>query len=144
MQPSSVTIASFSCKLSELTAYAQDADQVETIFELNQPFWLKGQIEFGESGAIALLALQPTLRMEFFAKAVGLPEELRLGEVMIACHPDQLRYEPVLSLPGGLAKVGGVTETVYKISALVRVGASRYPAMVTGVMEALLIQTYSQ
>ncbi len=144
MNSGSVSIASFTCGLCDLTAHTQEAGKLETIFGLDESFCLQVTVGFAGAGAIALLALKPTIRVEFFAKGWGLADELALGQVLLESNPTQFLYEPILSLTSGLGKVGGVTETVYKISALVRVGAPNFPAVVTGLIEGLVIQTYNQ
>jgi hypothetical protein len=45
-------------------------------------------------------------------------------------------------LPNGFATTGLISEEIFQICALLRVGAPNYPALIHGVIEGVTIQTY--
>lgn len=143
MHPDSRTrIAAFACALSELTALAKDSGQSESIFNLTDPVILSVTVEFSGSGAIALMPLSPSIQIDFLAKSFHHREELELGCVALSTMPKQLIYTPAISLPNGLGAVGANPDQAYFISALVRVGAKGFPALITGMIDGLIIQLY--
>jgi hypothetical protein len=62
-----------------------------------------------------------------------------LGRVSLETQPKQLVYEPTLTLEEGL---GHPVSDVYKLSALVRIGAAGHPSLITGLVEGLILETY--
>jgi hypothetical protein len=140
---SQITIATFDCTLSDLTLFSTASTRAETVFAQTEPLAVRVTVDFLGSGSIALLALAINLQVEFFAKAIG-EKNFSMGQVLLETNPKQLSYQPTLVLPEGLASVGFLPEKVHQLSALLRVGNPNYPAMVTGFIEGLLIQTYNQ
>jgi hypothetical protein len=138
-----ITIATLDCTLSDLLAYTATSARAETVFAQTDPLSIQVKVEFVGSGAIALLPLTPIVQVEFFAKGIGAPQ-IHLGHVLLETVANQFCYEPTLMLSEGLQSAGLLSEKVYQLSALLRVGHPSYPAFVTGFIEGLLIQTYNQ
>jgi hypothetical protein len=142
MSRTQVSVAPITCTLSDLIAFATNPQEAETIFQQDSSLSFCITVEFGRSGAIALMPLELPLTVEFFARPFGKGEELELGTTSVKTIANQLRYTPTLIMSQGLAVVGCVPEKVYKISALVRVGVANAPAFVNGFIEGLTIQLY--
>ncbi len=138
---SEVTIAPISCTLSDLFAFTTNPEQCETIVELNQPFELRVRVEFSRSGAIALMPLALTIRVDFFAKAYGAKDTL-LGTAQLTTQARTLIYQPTVAVESA-ATVGLQPEKVYCVSALLQVGAQASPALITGHTKISTIQTYT-
>lgn len=136
-----VSVAPLSCQLSDLTVFTHSPETIEPILSDAEPFSLAVTLTFGGAGSIALMPLKACLCVAFFAQAVGAGQSLALGQTQIFSQAGQFRYTPTLTVPEGRAI--GLTESVYRITALVKVGAADAPALVTGVMEGLLIQIYA-
>lgn len=137
-----VSIASFACALSDLVARSKPTGKPETIFSLEEPVLLSVKVEFSGSGAIALMPLQLSILAEFYAKARKRSEDLELGNATVETIAKQFIYTPTLALPTGFGALEALPNKAYTISALVRIGATGYPALITGFVENLLIQTY--
>lgn len=140
MSNAQVVIAPISCTLANLVAFAPPQTAMETIFHQAEPFAVQVSVEFGRSGAIALLPLGLTLRVDFFAKPFGRGDTLLLGCISSVTKAGQQLYTLVLTLPDGPTAL--VPEKVYAISALLQVGAPNYPALINGTIEGLMLQTY--
>ncbi|MDX2232167.1 MAG: hypothetical protein NW220_21205 [Leptolyngbyaceae cyanobacterium bins.349] len=139
---SHVAIAAFDCVLSDLVALAKATGRMETIFNLTEPAILSVTISFSGSGAIALMPLTPSIQVDFYAKSLHRRDELELGSVTLPTQAQQLVYTPAIALPAGLAAAGAMANQAYGISALVRVGATGFPAFVVGTIAGLMLQTY--
>jgi len=100
------------------------------------------QVEFSGSGAIALMPLQLAIQVEFYAKTCKRNEDLELGNIAIATTAKQFLYTPTLELATGLGALAALPDKAYTISALIRIGAKGHPALITGFIEGLFIQTY--
>ncbi|MDX2244344.1 MAG: hypothetical protein NW224_27030 [Leptolyngbyaceae cyanobacterium bins.302] len=143
MPPDSrVSIAAFACTLSDLVALDKNTGQSESIFQLTNPVILSVTVTFSGSGAIALVPLSPQIQVDFFAKSLRDRQELELGCVTLTTLPKQLIYTPAISLANGFDTVGAESNQAYGVSALVRIGASSFPSLITGMIEGLLLQTY--
>jgi len=142
MKDSLVNIVPIACNLVELQSFTSDPAIAETIIQQDQAFGLKVTVAFGESGAIALMPLAMHIRVEFFAKALGSGETLDLGKATVTTKTGQFVYHPTLKLPKGPAKVGMLTDKLYQITAVLRVGASEGPSFIHGAIEGLALQTY--
>lgn len=137
-----VSIAAVHCGLSDLAAVAKTTGQPETIFHIAEPVLISVTIAFSGSGAVALLPLTPMIQVNFFARSIQQRERLELGTVNLPTQSQQFIYSPAIAVSEGLAAIGVVPDQAYHLSALVRVGATGFPALITGVIEGLLIQTY--
>jgi len=137
-----INIATFSCSLSDLSILAKTTGQPATIIQRTEPIIISVTISFSGSGAIALLPLHPSIQVDFFAKSLHRREELELGCVILPGEPKQFTYTPAIALSNGLEAVGAIPDQVYFLSALVRIGATGFPAFITGTIEGNMIQTY--
>ncbi|MEM9903723.1 MAG: hypothetical protein AAF921_01690 [Cyanobacteria bacterium P01_D01_bin.44] len=109
------------------------------ILQHNQPYSLQVSVEFIGSNAIALLALTPTLRADFYATPVGVGQSMTLGTVCLSSQPQQQLYTLELKIPS-IDNAGLEDNRVYRLSALVRIGATDQPAILCGVLEAPIVQ----
>lgn len=137
-----VSIASFACTLSDLVILSKTTGQPETIIQWGDPVLLSVTIEFSGSGAISLLPLTPSIRVDFWAKSFHRREDLELGTVTLPTQAHQFTYTPAISLPNGLMPAGATPDQPYFLSALVRIGALGFPSLITGVIEGGMIQLY--
>lgn len=143
MNEAHVVVTSVTCRLSDLIAFGKNSGTPETVFSDGEPVMVVVTVEFSGSGAIALMPLKPSIQVDFYAKCFGPGEELELGCVTVEAATKQLVYKPTLVLSRGLGTAGLVSDKIYKISALIRVGSPGYPSLVTGFIEGLVIQTYN-
>jgi hypothetical protein len=134
-------VATLMCTLAHLRVSITD-DNSETILSGDAPVTLSVTVDFGNSGAIALMPLGLQIRADFFAKPIGRGEDLELGNAILQTVANQFTYSPALRIETGLEMAGMVPEKVYRLTALLRVGAPDYPALITGVLEDLIIQIY--
>jgi len=137
-----ISIASFTCTVSDLTVRAKNTGRSETIFRLTEVVILAVTIEFSGSGAIAFLPLAPGIQVDFWAKSCDRHQALDLGRVTLPTQATQFTYTPEISLPAGFAAVAATAEQAYQISAVIRIGASGFPAMIIGKFDGLLIHIY--
>ncbi|MCG8367366.1 MAG: hypothetical protein MJA27_29020 [Pseudanabaenales cyanobacterium] len=139
-----VSIVPFNCRFCNLTILAQDSNGAtpDTILKEEQPFLLRASVEFVGSGAIALLCLTPSIQIDYYAKPCGRGEAIDLGAVAISAVADQFTYTPTLEV-GAPVSVGLTPGTLYRISALLRVGAPNCPALICGVIEDLMVEIYT-
>lgn len=142
MDSGEVCIAAINCRLFDLTAFTNDPETMETIVREDESFGFKVTVEFGRSGAIAFLPLAPWIRVHFFAQPLGLGKKVALGHATEKAAAGQLIYQPILRIPGGPAEVGLEAEAIYKITALLQVGAISYPAFIHGFLEGFTLQVY--
>lgn len=142
MNQTHVTIAPIACNLSHLIVFTPKVEMAETILRQDEPVALRVTVEFSRSGAIALLPLGLALTVEFFAKPFGAGTTIALGKTNLITTANQFTYLPTLELSTGFATLGLQPEKVYKISALLQVGASDFPAFINGFTEGLTLQTY--
>ncbi len=142
MSEAQVNIAAFSCKLSNSIAFTTNPEEPETILRQDKSFGLGVTIEFGGSGAIALMPLALTIRVNFFAKAYGYGTTIELGETTVTTVPGQFTYQPILKVPKGLLKTDLAPGTLYHVSAMLRVGSLDGPSLINGFIENLTIETY--
>ncbi len=140
---SQVNLASFHCHLSDLTAFTTSADKPETIVRQDKPFSLQVSVEFSGSGAIALMPLAITIRIDFFAKALGTAETVELGTAKLTTQKGQYLYTPTLKLPKPAVKSGLLPETLYTITGVMRVGAPEEPSLINGYIDNLTIEVYA-
>lgn len=144
MKGTQVNIAPITCQLCNLTVFTTDpeAEYPETILRQVEPFSLQVTVEFGGSGAIALMPLCLSIQVNFFAEPCGLGSQVELGHTSVDTSARCFTYTPTLAVATPAA-IGLVSEAIYQITAVLRVGATNSPALITGFIEGLLIQTYS-
>ncbi len=137
-------IAPLNCLLFDLTVFSTRSSKFSgTIVNQEDAIAFAITVEFGQSGAIALMPLGLCIRVDFYAKPIGRGEALDLGYAIVHTTANQFIYTPTLQIESGLKTIGLVANQTYRITALLRVGAADYPAFVTGVLEGLIIQVYS-
>lgn len=143
MKGTQVHIAPITCKLSNLTVFATDpnTEYPDTILRQDESFSLRVSVEFGGPGAIALMPLGLSIEVSFFAEPYGLGSKVELGSAIIETSAGISSYAPTLKVATP-ADVGLVPEEIYQITGVLRVGAKHWPALVTGFIEGLAIQTY--
>lgn len=141
MENVTTRIIPIECRFSQLQAIAPSSHHPVTALQLDQPFSLQVTVEFLSSVAIALLRLSPQIRADFYAKPIASGDGYELGTVAIAAQPDQLTYTLHHSLDApdelGLLKHG-----LYRIGAILRVGAPDGPALLSGILESLVLELY--
>lgn len=132
------------CRLEGITILTEASAPSLTdtvILHHNQPYSLKVSVNFVSSNSIALLALMPTLRADFYAIPLGIGQPINLGTACLSSQPLQRTYSLVLQLPS-LEKSGFAIEHVYRLNALIRIGATDQPALLCGLLEAPVVQVY--
>lgn len=143
MYPNSrISIAAFTCALSDLAALSKTTGQPGTIFNQFEPVLLSVTLEFSGSGAIAFVPLAAAIQVDFLAKSLRSRQELELGAVTLTTSPKQLIYTPAISLADGFDAAGCEPNQAYLLSAVVYVGAIGFPALLTGMIDGLMIQIY--
>ncbi len=143
MKGTQVNVAPITCKLSNLTVFTTDpdAEYPETILSQEQSFQVRVTVEFGGPGAIALVPLCLPIKVNFFAEPYGLGSKVELGDTLVETSARILTYTPTLAIATP-ADVCLVCEEIYQLTAVLRVGAADWPALVSGFIEGLAIQTY--
>ena len=144
MKGTQVNIVPFTCNLSNLTVFTTDSDAAysDTILRQDEPFSLRVTVEFGGPGAIALMPLLLSIKVNFFATPYCPDPKVELGHATVTTIAGVFTYTPTLSVARP-TKVGLVSEQIYHIGALLRAGAPDWPALVTGFIEGLSIQIYN-
>lgn len=143
MQESQISIAPITCYLSSLTVFTTDpeTDYPETILKQKEPFQLRVTVAFGGPGAIALMPVGLSVRVDFFAEALGIGSKVELGKAVVETAKEVFTYTPTLKVAAPAA-AGLVADEVYHVSAVLRMGAPEPPAFITGFIEGLTIQIY--
>ena len=144
MSDSHINIGPIGCQLFNLTASAFSANSgfSETRLPNDQPFSLQVTVEFSGPGAIALMSLNPTIRVEFYAKPLSPESSVALGCIAVLAIPEVLVYTPTLMLSAPKS-IGFRSEVIYQIGAVLRVGSTDGPSIVHGFTEALTIEIYT-
>lgn len=143
MKGSQVNIAPITCQLFNLTIFTTDSDAEysDPILRQDQAFQVRVTVEFGGPGAIALMPLCLSIKVTFFAEAYGSNTKVELGNALAETSASILTYTPTLTVSTPTV-VGLVPEEIYQVKAVLRVGAPKWPALVTGLIEGGAIQTY--
>lgn len=143
MQDSQISIAPITCRLSHLTVFATEpeTDYPETILKQKEPFQLRVMVAFGGPGAIALMPVGLSVRVDFFAEALGIGSKVELGKAVVETAREVFIYTPTLKVAAPAA-AGLVPDGIYHVSAVLRVGAPEPPALIAGFIEGLTIQIY--
>jgi hypothetical protein len=137
-----VTSIPIRCRFGELTVVAAEAEASTPILNAEESFALRTSVEFLDTSAVALLALEPTIHVEFYAKSCGPGDSVFLGETQMVATAEQRTYSPSLSLRSP-ANLGLMTDGVYRLGALLRVGAEDGPALICAVQEDVLVQIHA-
>jgi hypothetical protein len=138
-----INIAALTCQLTHLVALSTYSSEPETILRQDKPLELQATVEFGGSGAIALMPLELTIRLDFYARALGTGEVIELGSTSLKTMTDQFTYIPSLKLSKGAVKANLLPEKIYSISAVLRVGAPEGPSFIHGFIDGLTVEVYN-
>lgn len=143
MKGTQVNVAPITCKLSNLTVFTSDPNTQcpEMILGLDEPFSLQVTVEFGGPGAIAMMPLAMTIKVNFFVEPYGLGSRAEVGSTTVQTFAGILTYSPTLTLAKPAA-IGLIPEEIYQVTAVLRVGAPDWPAVITGFIDGLALQTY--
>ena len=144
MSDSHINVGPIGCQLSNLTVFTTNAkpEFSETALQDHQPFSLQVTVEFSGPGAIALMPLAPTIQVEFYVKPLS-PELGRvLGAIEVMPLPTVLTYTPTLNL-GPPQSIGLHPKTLYRVGAVLRVGAPNWPSLINGFTETLTLEIYT-
>lgn len=139
-----VNIVPYTCNLSNLAVFTTDpnATHSDTIIERHQPFSLRAIVEFCGSGAIALMPLKLSVKLNFFATTYGSGLKLDLGSTTVTTVAGVFIYKPTLSVTSA-TEIGLTSEPIYQLGALLLAGAPDMPALITGFITGLDIQIYT-
>ncbi|EKU97513.1 hypothetical protein Lepto7375DRAFT_6709 [Leptolyngbya sp. PCC 7375] len=138
-----INIGPIECQLLNLIASTVNSKSgfADTRLQCHQPFSLGVTVEFSGPGAIALMSLSPTIQVEFYAKPLSPEPSKALGSIVVQALPDVLVYTPTLMLSAPQS-IGLSAKVIYRIGAVLRVGAPEGPSIVHGFTEALTIEIY--
>ncbi len=132
-----------SCQLYELcvvTAHSPQ-DVSNTVLPHDDAFSVQVSLAFLGTNARALLALAPIIQVDFYAKPLQAGATTDLGSTTLDAIPQQMSYAAALHL-GSPSESDLTAATVYRIGALVRIGALEQPALLCGVLDDLIVQIY--
>ncbi len=141
MENATFRILPIECHLSQLQAIAPSTAHAVTALQIDQPFSLQVTVDLLPSTAIALLRLSPQIRVDFYAKPITSGDGYELGTVAIAAQPTQHTYniEQPLDTPYNL---GLTHQGLYRVGAILRIGAPDGPALLSGLLESLVVEIY--
>lgn len=143
MKGTRVNIVPITCQLFNLTVFTTDpnVESSEMILSQEESFSLRVTVQFGGPGAIAMMPLNMTINATFFAEPYGLGSKIELGSTSVNTYAGILTYSPTLAIAKP-AEVGLTPEEIYQITGVLRVGAPNWPALITGFIDGLVLQTY--
>ncbi|MFB8787831.1 MAG: hypothetical protein U7123_03075 [Potamolinea sp.] len=143
MKSTQVNIAPIACELSHLSVFTTDpnTESQNTILREDEAFQVRVTIEFGDSGAIALMPLCLLIEVNFFAEPYGLGPKVELGNALVNTAAGIFSYSPTLAKVTP-AEIGLSCPGFYQVTAFLRVGAANFPALIIGLIEGLTIQIY--
>lgn len=143
MKGTQVSVAPITCQLSNLTVFTTEADAEysDIIIKQDESFAVSVTVQFVGSGAIALMPLGMSIKVNFLAEPYGIGSKIELGDTSVKTSAETFIYTPTLAIAKPTS-VGLVRETIYQVIAVLRVGAPDWPAWITGFIEGLAIQTY--
>jgi hypothetical protein len=143
MKDSQVNIAPITCKLSNLRVCknAPDVESPNLILRQDELFQVQVTVEFGSSGAIALMPLCLLIEVNFFAEPYGLGSKVELGNALVNTVGDVFTYTPTVTKVSP-AEIGLCCPGIYQVTAVLRVGAANWPSLIIGLIEGLTIQIY--
>jgi hypothetical protein len=145
MAAQNVTSIPVCCRFGELSVVstASETEPSSPILQAEEPFTLQTSVEFLDASAVALLALEPTIYVEFYAKPCGPGEQVLLGDTRVTATSDQRTYS--LSLFScSPVEAGFNTGGVYRLGVLLRVGAEEGPGLICAVQEDVLVQIHGK
>ncbi len=134
-------VAPIDFKISNLSVSSLGPDP-DSILKLDEAFELSVDLEFVGSGAAALVAAELPVKVTFYAESIGPGAEVTLGSTTIETKCNQLKYTVTLKVASPKT-VKMDPELLYKIAAIVRVGATYCPALINGFISAVGLQVYS-
>ncbi|MBE9066065.1 hypothetical protein IQ260_05305 [Leptolyngbya cf. ectocarpi LEGE 11479] len=132
------------CQIYDLTIVTACSEQpsTDTILRHDDPFSVQVSLGFQGNNAIALLALTPIIQVDFYARPLQAGSTLDLGVATLETVIDSMSYTAALHLDAP-SKTGLTAAAVYRIGALVRIGALEQPALLCGVLEDFVVQIHS-
>ncbi len=137
-----VTVLPIGCNLSLLIHSHQfESESSGGAIEPDQPFSLSARVEIHGAGAIALVALAPTITAEFYAKAIGPGEDVAIGQADVQATVGTYVYHPTLAVQSP-SSTGLHTSRIYRLGVLVRIGAPALPSLIHGYIEPLTLEVY--
>ncbi|MEL6224132.1 MAG: hypothetical protein AAFR31_15975 [Cyanobacteria bacterium J06627_8] len=116
-------------------------EETEQIVLSDRPVSVQLTVEFLGNSAIALLMLEPTLSIELLAKSVSTGETWELGKLSQTMTPKERMYAPVLDLEPPTQC--GLDVGMYRLTAIVRIGAPDGPALLSGLIEDNRFEVFS-
>jgi hypothetical protein len=131
------------CQLLNLGTHTTLPPATGAVLNVKDPLIVQVTVQFGGDGAIALMPLGLSIRVDFFARSMGIKQDLDLGTTVMPTEAGIFIYQPRLEVQGGTKAVNLLTDRVYEIRALLRVGAPGHPALITGTMTGFMLQTYT-
>jgi hypothetical protein len=137
-----VSVLPIHCELSLSVQTVQaESDGSGTAIDVNEPFTLSAHVDIQGPGAIAFLALSPVIAIEFYAKAIGLGDDIIMGQTTIPTMADTNSYCPTLTIEAP-NKLGFEAGKFYRLGALMRIGAASFPGLIHGYVESLTAELY--
>ncbi|MEM6251657.1 MAG: hypothetical protein AAF821_01935 [Cyanobacteria bacterium P01_D01_bin.156] len=106
------------------------------------PFTAQVALSFDASNAVALLALNPTIQIDFYIKPLQAGSTIDVGNIALVTNSQERLYTLQLDIASP-AELNLDKSKVYRLGALVRIGAPENPALLCGVVEELMIQLYT-
>ncbi|MEA5462733.1 hypothetical protein [Leptothoe sp. PORK10 BA2] len=111
------------------------------ILPYDAPFTAQITLAFEGSNAIALLALTPTIQVDFYLKPLQAGNTVDLGTSTLAADNQQRLYTPQLNVTSP-SELNLTANKVYRLGSLIRIGALDQPALLCGVVEELMVQIH--
>lgn len=130
------------CKAYGLSVVTGSSDVAQTIVPYDAPFTVQIALAFDDSNSIALLALGPTVQVDFYVKPLQAGSTLDLGSSTLTANGHQSIYTALLEVTSP-SELQLMANRVYSLGALVRIGAPDHPALLCGVVEGLMIQIHA-
>ncbi|MGJ3252167.1 MAG: hypothetical protein ACFE0J_13725 [Elainellaceae cyanobacterium] len=144
MTEAHVSVLPIRCHLSHLSIVTEPTDEAVSCsaIEQDEGGYLSVTVMFEGAGAIALMPLAPEITVEFYAKPVGLGDDVELGRATTQAIANVFTYTPTLSFESA-SKAGLQTGHIYRIGAILRVGSPDWVALIHGFIETLIIEIYT-
>ncbi|MGJ3246951.1 MAG: hypothetical protein ACFE0I_12860 [Elainellaceae cyanobacterium] len=144
MTEAHVSVLPIRCHLSHLCIVTATTDEAVSCSAIAQDEGghFSVTMVFEGAGAIALMPLSPTITVEFYAKPVGLGDDVELGRTTTQAIAGVLTYTPTLSFESA-SKAGLQPGHMYRLGAIVRVGSPDWAALIHGFIENLVIEIYT-
>ncbi|MFM7471323.1 MAG: hypothetical protein LVS60_10445 [Nodosilinea sp. LVE1205-7] len=136
-----VNIAPLGISISPISVLSTGPDP-DSVLKRGEAFNLTVTVTFSGAGALAIVPLGIPVKVEFFAESIGSGSELSLGSATVGTAPGVFVYPVTLSVAAATSSLL-TAERVYKIAAVLRVGATAFPAIANGFSEELAIEVYN-